>query len=128
MADTISTIGSTGDYLTVPDWWAVVSGLTGTHTGRLLNEEVLGTWPINNGSTVGDVYILEPNPGAEHLGRSRFHTGQGAAMVAGGRLVWLFNINGKELILRDLVFEQTGGSDTAIDAVAANSTIIIQEK
>jgi hypothetical protein len=127
MASSDSDIqASGGDYQTLAEWWAAKDSETGTHTANCADEAFAGV-AMNNASTAGDAYIIQPQSGAKHDGRSRRVSGSGAAVVVtSGIAIYQTNMNDKPLTIRDMVIENTGGAGTSgITGTDASGTLKI---
>lgn len=128
MADSDSLIASSGgDYTSIQAWVDAKDGETGTHIGRLANEVFNGSCTINNGSTAATAFILRPNTGARHDGRSRDVSGTGAQVTRTGTAspaIWWFNSNGATLTVEDINVK--GGTSQALFSFYAGAAATVQ--
>lgn len=125
MADSSLTLQvADGDYTDTQTWIDDKDSVTGTHTLNVEDASFSGALIINNGSTAGTEYIIKPQSGAKHDGRSRTVSGSGAELTnSSERSIWWFNGNDKILTIEDMVLKQTG-SHQNVGFADAGATIV----
>jgi hypothetical protein len=126
LADSDSTLQvSGGDYTSGQAWIDAKDGVTGTHTLNVEDNSFSGTVQLNNGTVIASAFIIKPQSGAKHDGRSRNVSGSGATLINTSSVIRWRTTNGATLTMEDMVIEQTAGANIALEQLNTSGAVTL---